>query len=356
MSPHVHRAHRGSPQFLCSVDDAVTLGAASTQRDMSAHTQNSHKIRDDRALVHFVSGIVAIAIGFLQSPALASAPCDKLGKKCPTALHAETARGLGLGTGARASAISTSALAYNPGALVVGRLYHVEAAVDYMPEFDTVALGGAVVDSSTSKVAAGLALRGFLSGKEGTGGLDGHLSIAFPFTDAVSIGFGGRYLSVSADQEVPDPNTPGATLIDETELAQGFTMDAGLRVRAGDMLHLELATFNFVDLGTAYVPILVDASVAVAVGAIGSIGVDMLTDVTSYDHATYTIGGGVEILAGGAVPVRGGYAVDTERKMQWATGGIGYTDRNIGFDLSVRQGVSGTKETRVLGGVRYYVH
>jgi opacity protein-like surface antigen len=308
------------------------------------------------ARAHFIAGIVAFGFVFLQSPALFAQPCDTLGRKCPTAMHAETARGLGLGTGSRASAVSTSALAYNPAALVMGRLYHVEASVDYMPEFDAVALGGAVVDSSTSKVAAGLALRGFLSGREGLGGLDGRLGIAFPFSDAVSIGLGGRYITMSSDDEVPDPSDPGETLVDETELAQGFTMDVGLRVQAADMLHFTLATFNFVDLDTAYVPVLVSTGVALGLGSIGSLGFDMLTDLTSYEKATYTLGGGVEILAGNQIPLRGGYSVDTERKIQWVTGGIGYTDRWLGFDLSVRQGVSGNSETRVLGAVKYYVH
>src|ERR1700746_268807 len=55
-----------------------------------------------------------------------AAPCA-LGKPCPRAMNAETARGLALGTGSRASALSTSALAYNPAALVLGHIYHVEA-------------------------------------------------------------------------------------------------------------------------------------------------------------------------------------------------------------------------------------
>jgi hypothetical protein len=271
-------------------------------------------------------------------------------------MHAETARGLGLGTGSRASASSTSALAYNPGALVVGRLYHIEAAVDYMPEFRTVALGAAVVDSSTSKVGAGIALRGFVSSKEGLDGIDGHLTIGFPFSDAISVGIGGRYLSLSQDTEVPDPNNAGQTLTDSNKLAQGFTMDAGLRVQAADFLHLELATFNFVDLDSAYVPILVDASAAIAIGQLGTVGADFLTDVTTFGKPTYTVGGGAEFSAGGSVPVRGGYAVDLERKLQWMSAGIGFADRTVGFDISLRQGVSGGHETRVLGAVRYNVH
>src|SRR5262245_40470103 len=72
---------------------------------------------------------------------------------------AETARGIALGTGLRASAISTSALAYSPAALALGNLYHIEANVEYLSGLNTVALGGAAVDSSTSKLGAGIAIR-----------------------------------------------------------------------------------------------------------------------------------------------------------------------------------------------------
>jgi len=56
---------------------------------------------------------------------------------------------------------------YSPGAVAVGNLYHIEGMIDYLGNFNTVALGGAVVDSSTSKLGAGLAIRGFLSGEGG---------------------------------------------------------------------------------------------------------------------------------------------------------------------------------------------
>ena len=97
-----------------------------------------------------------------------------------------TARGLALGTGLRASAISTSALAYSPAALALGNLYHIEANIDYISALNTVALGAAAVDSSTSKLGAGISLRGFLSGDDGYNtdagydydGIDGRVGLA----------------------------------------------------------------------------------------------------------------------------------------------------------------------------------
>jgi hypothetical protein len=304
---------------------------------------------------HSLRWLAACALWLVTTtPALAAPPCSGLAK-CPRPVNSETARGLGLGTGSRASAISTSALSYNPAALVVGRLYHVEAAVDYMPEFDAVALGGAVVDSATAKVGAGFGLRGFLSGDTGLGGIDGRLGIAFPFTDTISIGLGGRYISLDADEEVTIPST-GQRAIIPRDLAQGFTMDASFRVQPAQVLQLELSSFNFINLESAYVPVLVGVSAGLALGTVGTIGVDYISDMTSFDSPAHTVGGGVEFLVGSAVPLRGGYAVDMERKLHMISAGLGYTDRWVGFDMSLQQQVKGGEETRVMGAFRYYVH
>ncbi len=286
----------------------------------------------------------------LVNSAHATPPCAALGSKCPRALSAESARGLALGTGARASAISTSALDYNPAALVVGHLYHIEGSVDYMPEFHSVALGGQVVDSSTAKIGAGVGLRGFLSGNTGLGGIDGRLALAFPFSDAISLGVGGRYISVNQDVQLPNGN------VKPNKLAQGFTMDASFRVQPSQMLMLSISSLNFINIDSAYVPILVDTSASVLLGQYAGIGVDFISDMTSFKKPAYTVGGGGELLVASSVPLRAGYAVDIERKLQMLTGGIGYTDRYVGFDISVQQQVKGGSETRILAAFRYYVH
>jgi hypothetical protein len=277
-------------------------------------------------------------------------PCDVLGKDCPTALHPDTARGIALGTGVRASAVSTSALAYNPAALVLGKLYHIEGSVDYLPEYNTVALGGAVVDSATSRVGAGVAFRGFVSGDEGIGGIDGRLGIAFPFAENVSIGLGGRYVSLEYSDELPKEVSLDA------ELVQGFTMDASLRVAPTPGLNLAVLAVNFIDLDSPYAPVIVGGAGAFTFAEIATLGADVLLDLSSFESAAVTAGGGLEVLLGQIVPLRIGYAFDVERELHTLSGGAGYTDRSVGFDLSFQQQVSGGSETRIIGAFRYYVH
>jgi opacity protein-like surface antigen len=264
-------------------------------------------------------------------------------------INAETARGAALGTGERASAISSSALAYNPAGLVLGKLYHIEGLVDYMPDLKTVALGGSVVDSATSKVGAGIALRGFL-GSGGIGGIDGRLGLAFPLSDAVSIGVTGRYMSVSDDTPVADGVARSA------RLAKGFTMDAALRVAPIPEVQLNIASYNFINLESAYAPVLVGGGGSFALGEIALIGADLITDLTSWNKPDFTIGGGAEVFAARSVPIRAGYSYETKRDQHTLSFGLGYTDNSVGFDVSLRQQVGGGGDTRILGSFRFYVH
>jgi hypothetical protein len=271
--------------------------------------------------------------------------CQDIPKtSCPRAISAETARGLGLGTGVRASAISTSALTYSPAALALGNLYHIEGNVDYLSDLHAVALGAAVVDSSTSKIGAGIGLRGFLSGDNRVGGLDGRLGIALSLSDAFSLGIAGRYISLSANS---DPYQ-----ID----VQGFTMDASLRVMPVQGLQVDVGVLNFIPMDSPFVPLTLAGGVALAIMPALSIGADVLADTSTFDKTQLIIGGGVEYLGGNTVPIRLGYSVDLARKEQFLGAGIGYTDQRVGLDLGLRQEVKGGHDTRVMGAVRYYVN
>jgi hypothetical protein len=295
----------------------------------------------------------------------ANAPCDLVAKTCPRALQAESARGLALGTAVRASAISTSALAYNPAALVVGKAYHVEGLVDYMADLKTVALGGAVVDSSTSRLAAGLSLRGFLSGDNGMGGFDGRLGIGLPLSDAFSIGLVARYLNVSQGNVL----LIDGTRLSSVTLAKGFTLDASVRIAPAPTVQLNFGSYNLIrlsgqlgaspgapSLADAYAPLILGGGASVIAADIVVIGADVLVDMTSYSSANPTVGGGAELLLANVLPLRAGYSYDVRRTQSTLSLGIGYTDRSLGLDLTWKQDLGGLGDTRVAAAVRFFVH
>lgn len=292
---------------------------------------------------------------FVAANVRASGPCDLLGKSCPRALQTESARGLALGTGMRASAMSTSALDYNPAALVLGRVYHVEGLVDYMADMKTVALGGAVVDSSTSRLAAGFGLRGLLSGEGGMGGIDGRLGLAFPFSDAISIGLSGRYMAVNQDQlSMTD------MMVHSVRLAKGFTLDSSLRIAPLPNVQLDVTAYNLLrlsgDLANAYAPFILGGGFAVGIADVANIGADVLVDMTSYSSAATIFGGGAEVFLGTSIPLRIGYNYDVKRTQHTLSFGIGYTDSSVGFDLSLHQDIGGIGDTRIAAAFRFFVH
>ena len=302
--------------------------------------------------------------------AYAESPCETYVKwrdatggsgACPRPLTSESARGLALGTGVRATAMSTSALAYNPAALVVGKVYHLEGVVDYMPDLKTVALGGAIVDSSTSKLSAGLSFRGFLSGQGGLGGIDGRLGLALPLSEGVSIGVSGRYVNAKRDWPTPSVQDSSgmATPMPAPEViskVKGFTLDASIRVAPTPSVMLHAGSYNLISLDSVYAPLMVGGGAGIALGSVAVVGGDVLVDLSSYDKGAVLFGLGGEVFAGQAVPLRAGYSYDTKRSQHTLSVGLGYTDRSVGLDLSLRQDLGGEGDTRIMGAFRFYVH
>jgi opacity protein-like surface antigen len=233
---------------------------------------------------------------------------------------------------------------------VVGRLYHVEGLVDYMADMKTVALGGSIVDSSTSRMAAGFSFRGFLSGKDGVGGFDGRVGLGFPLSDAISVGVSGRYINARREGDAV------AALPESLRSVKGFSLDATLRVVPIPMLMLYGGGYNLIGLDSVYAPLTFGGGVGVTLGNIAVLGADVLVDMKSYDSAAVTFGGGLEVFVAQVVPIRAGYSYDNKRSQHTLTLGLGYTDSSLGLDVSLRQDLGGEGDTRVLGAFRFFVH
>src|SRR5262245_26555589 len=114
----------------------------------SGVSERSRSQRDaERTTQRFGVGVATCLACGLLIAAAALAPARAAAQPCgdpddgfctnDPPVSAETARGIALGTGLRASSVSTSALAYSPAALSLGNLYHIEANIDYMTAFET---------------------------------------------------------------------------------------------------------------------------------------------------------------------------------------------------------------------------
>ncbi|MFW6050628.1 MAG: hypothetical protein ACODAU_05610 [Myxococcota bacterium] len=265
----------------------------------------------------------------------------------PEASTLETARGIGLGTGARASGVSTSAAAYNPANLGMVQLYHLESEVGFSPSLGGWWVGGTVVDSVSSPLAAGVSFRGaFNLGEEEYTGYDGRLALGYAISDAIALGVSGRFLKLR-----PDGQDEG--VVDEG--TKGFTMDAALRVTPTENLHIAALGYNLIDRHSALVPMMVGGSLSYAVADVVSIGGEGLVDLSTFDGAEVVAGGGVEYLAAGTVPLRLGYRFDSGRGLHAVTASVGYVDKHVGLDIALRQDVTESKNTHLLLTFRYHV-
>ena len=261
----------------------------------------------------------------------------------------ETARGLGMGSGARASARSSSALAYNAAGMPAAQLYHIESLVGYDAGTGAWSLGSAAVDSITNKLAAGLSIRGVLGGGDDAyNGFDARLGIAIPLAESISVGLGGRFLKLRIDQQ-------DDMMMVDNQNVRHFTLDASIRVHPVEALSLVALGYNLIDTGSSLAPMLVGGGAGLTFGGLTIAG-EGLVDLTTFDHASVIAGGGVEYLAAEIVPIRAGYRFDSGRDTHYVTGGIGYVDQHVGADVSVRQGVAGLKDTQLVLSFRYHVH
>jgi hypothetical protein len=257
----------------------------------------------------------------------------------------ETPRGIALGTGMRASSASLSALVYNVANLPVGRMYHVGGMGMWAPDSGQYSLTGAVVDSITTSVAAGVAIRGIFNGDDpGYTGFDGKLGLGIPFSDAFGLGISGRYVSMDQKGVPASGVAPPDT--------RGFTMDAALRAQLGDMVRVAALANNFIDMDSPWLPMTVGGALGFQVQSL-SIGGDVLFDLTTVDSAKPLIGGGLEYFTGQA-PLRLGYLFDGVRQAHAVSGGVGYMTQVLGLDIGVRQYVSGINDTLIMASIQYF--
>lgn len=274
----------------------------------------------------------------------------------------ESARGVGLGTGSRASSASTQAQADNPANLVVGSVAHIESLYSYAPQLKRMAAGASVVDSMTSKLGAGLSARG-LFGDNAAGdnsGWEGRLSLGLPIGSLLSIGVAGRYSNLTVSDPKARPERPpleGETP-DHTYKLKAFTMDAAATLRLLEgALSVSALAYNFINTDSPLAPVKVGGSIAFGREAL-SLGGDLLVDLNRahvYDGAKIQVGGGLEYLTQGLVPLRLGYFYDQGRHQQAVTFGLGYLDRKFGVQISVRQMVAGSKDTLLFSSIQYFV-
>lgn len=260
----------------------------------------------------------------------------------------ETARGVSMGGGARASATGTSAIAYNPANLGLAPVYHIETMVGFVPNARTWLYGGAVADAVSNRIAAGMSFYGYHGNEDRNyGGFDGRLSLGLAITQALGIGISGRYIKLESDEENEDGEQVGGGI-------RAFTVDAALRLTAFEGLQIAAFGYNLIPTDSGFAPLQVGGAISYSYKTTFSINLDMLVDLSTFDEPMVIFGAGAEYLAGSTVPLRVGFRRDWGRDINQITAGIGYVDTKFGVDLGLRQDLGGG-DTQLLLSARYHV-
>ncbi len=240
--------------------------------------------------------------------------------------------GIGLASG-------TEALFKNPAALAARKRYVADTffLTDRRPDQPKPMrrqdyLGGSVLDSNTTAVAAGLAYVRAITGVE-TGTML-RLGLATAATDKLFLGVQGNYY----DLRGPD------------RIASALNVDAGGFYQVSKLVSIGATAYNV--LSTKHRQVLPRGyGVGFAAGSDTSLQVigdwradqDQLVvdgsgNVRKKTLNRYSVG--AEYFYGGAVPVRAGFELDDATKQNWWSAGAGYVTAKLALDVSFRQSAS----------------
>ncbi len=212
-------------------------------------------------------------------------------------------------------------------------------------------LAGAVQDSSTTKVAAGLAYARALKGVE-TGTLI-RLGLAAPVSEGFFLGVQGNYYDLHAGQG-------------GVGVKSAFNLDVGAFYQLTPMVAIGGAAYNVLHAKHEQQPVMPRAyGVGITAGSETSIQVvadwrytvDRRYDDPRAKKNTSRYSVGAEYLFSGAVPIRAGYQVDDTSlpKSKWWSLGIGYVSNRLALDVGYRQSTTDPKARTYGLGIKVFV-
>lgn len=273
-------------------------------------------------------------------------------------------RVMAMGGAVQATSGSTTAIFNNPANLVAFRNYHIEGLAAFTPEAGRQSYGGAVADSTSSRLGGGFG--GTWSQMDPDGikrrWTDLRLALAYPLGESgIALGVTGRYLRVS--QNVAS-GPLGASLASggtaDEPLFNELTFDAGAAAVLGKYFRAGLTGRNLTAPGTALAPLALAGGLGFTTGSTSAgdvtIEVNGLADFTSRDTTRSRWMVGAELMVHEHVPVRAGYRYDDVMKTHAVSAGAGYVDRRFSLEVGARRDVvADHPATSFVVGLRFFI-
>jgi hypothetical protein len=253
---------------------------------------------------------------------------------------------------------STTAIFANPANLPLYRVYHLEGLAGFGPEARRQSYGGAIADSSTSRLAGGFG--GTWSQMDPDGikrtFTDLRLSIAYPFGDRFSLGATGRFLRV--DQKVSAGPLGASLASDGTSsdpLFSQITFDAGAAFQISEQIRLAVSGRNLTATGSSLAPLVLAGGLGWS-NQVFTIEANSLVDFTTYGSARGRGMAGAEILVADRFPLRAGYRYEAGNRTHALSVGAGYVERKFSVDFGARRDVVADHPATFLSlGVRFFI-
>ncbi len=269
----------------------------------------------------------------------------------------QSPRAVAMGGAQTATGISTSAIYLNPANLAIARVYHFEAIAAVSPDARRQSYGGAVADSSTSKLAGGFG--GTWNQVDPDGArrqwTDLRLALAYPLGDMISVGLTGRYLRAS--QSVANGPFGPSYASDGTRddpIYNAFTFDAGVTVVPTTGLNIGLTGHNLTNPGTSLAPTTLVGGIGYTASIVSFEG-DAMADFTTWHKVRPRLMLGGEVFVADHFPIRLGYRYDDGQRAHAASLGLGYVDKKWSFEVSGRRDVIADHPmTLFAAGLRYF--
>jgi hypothetical protein len=291
-------------------------------------------------------------------------------------------RAMAQGEAQRATATGASGPLLNPAGMSLMRQYSIEAAYGINIEQIGHHAHVSIVDSVTSRVAAGLFYTFIYStprlGFNWAGGVvpstqvtrTGHaagLSLSLPLGDKFILGATVKYLHFDTTAPLPPPTVPTQITLDSVN---GISFDVGLIIKLGDKFRIAAIGYNLWDHGSRESPLSLGLGLAVTpvptlnisfdtvlnFTGFQSYSIDMVTGkITLSARQTARLGPGIEWMIRGKVPLRAGVVYDSGLPGTFLTAGLGYVSPAFGVDLSYRGKVQGGIENTLMLGIRLFV-
>lgn len=267
-------------------------------------------------------------------------------------------RSVGMGNAQQVFGGSTTAVFVNPANLPLYRVYHLEGLAALGPEAGRQSYGGAIADSSTSRLAGGFG--GTWSQMDPDGikrqFTDLRLALAYPLGDRLSLGVTGRFLRVA--QKVSSGPLGASLASDGTRdepVFSAFTFDAGAAVQITENIRAALSGRNLTATGTGLAPLALAGGIGWSNQTV-TIEADSLIDFTTFGSARARAMVGAELLVADRFPIRAGYRYDAGMKTHAASLGLGYVERKFSIELGGRRDVVADHPATLISlGIRFFI-